>query len=274
MARSSRSSRRGRRRSVDETPWGSILKVAGGAAALIAAGVTYFLVNQKVENTDADTWCDRAGPKEVHLVLLDASDPLDGVKTEAAKAHVLKAIKAAPPGARVDVYLADRADGSLGEPIFMKCNPGEPSGADALISNAKKKRDEYENGYLAAVENIMAAVLQAPPLKTSPIIESLRSAATKSFARLSDDVPTRITIISDMVQNSSLLKHRSATDSFETFEASPAWTSALVNLHHASIHIVYVTRANYRAIQGNGHINWWARYFEAMNGNFIDSEAI
>lgn len=274
MSRRRRPSRSRRHVGRGETPWPAILKVLAGTVVLMAGGITFFLVNQKAENTDLATWCDRAGPNGVHLILLDASDPLDGVKTEAAKAHVLKAIKVAPAGARVDVYLADRADGSLGEPIFTKCNPGEPTVTDAIVSDAKKRRQDYESGYLLAVESILAKTLQAKPLKTSPIIESLRSAATRSFARLDDGVPTRITIISDMVQNSVMLKHRSATDDFDAFKGSAGWTNALVDLHGADVHIVYVTRANYRDIQGNGHINWWARYFEAMNGSFLNSEAI
>jgi hypothetical protein len=61
-------------------------------------------VNQKAEATDPTTWCNRAGPAEVHLILLDASDPLDGVQAETARAKVVSAIRAAPENARVDIY--------------------------------------------------------------------------------------------------------------------------------------------------------------------------
>ena len=73
----------------------AIAKVAGGGAFLAGLGVTFFLVNQKAEATDPATWCNRAGPAEVHLILLDASDPLDGVQAETARAKVVSAIRAA-----------------------------------------------------------------------------------------------------------------------------------------------------------------------------------
>lgn len=276
MSRRSRTASRGsrRRRGESQPPWGAIAKFAGGFATLAALGGAYFVVNQQAEAMDPTTWCDRGGPAEVHLILLDASDPLDGVQAENAKAKVLDAIRAAPLNARVDIYLADRADGSLGQPIFTKCNPGEPGALDAAISDVAKKQRDYEQGYLAAVEETMTKVLQAEELKTSPIIESLRSAATKSFSRLDPKVPVRITIVSDMVQNSPMLKQRSATDSITAFQKSPGWSSALVDLHKARIDIVYVTRAMYRGIQSNGHINWWSKYFDEMNGTLLESEAI
>jgi len=275
MSRRSRSSPRRRQRDGGGAPpWGAIAKFGGGLAILAALGTTYFVVNQKAEATDAATWCNRAGPVEVHLILLDASDPLDGVQAETAKAKVIDAIRAAPEGARVDIYLADRADGSLGEPLFSKCNPGAPGALDAAISDVAKKKRDYEQGYLAAVEATMTKVLQAEELKTSPIIESLRSAATKSFSRLPEGVPVKITLVSDMVQNSAMLKQRSATDDFAKFKKSAGWSSSLVDLHHAQIDIIYVTRANYRAIQSNGHINWWSQYFDEMNGTLTESEAI
>lgn len=274
MSRRSRSgSRRSRRRGAS-APWGAIAKSAGGAAILAALGVTYFLVNQKAEAMDPATWCNRAGPSEVHLILLDASDPLDGVQAETARAKVIDAIRLAPEGARVDIYVADRGDGSLGEPLFTRCNPGAPGALDAAIADVVKKKRDYEQGYLAAVEETMAKVLQAEALKTSPIIESLRSAATKSFSRLGEGVPVRITLVSDMVQNSAVLRQRGATDDFAAFKKSAGWSRSLVDLHHAQIDIVYVTRANYRDIQSNRHINWWSQYFDEMNGTLTESEAI
>ncbi|MBX9694463.1 MAG: hypothetical protein K2Z81_18900, partial [Cyanobacteria bacterium] len=72
-------------------------------------------------------------------------------------------------------------------------------------------------------------------LKTSPIIESLRSAATKSFSRLGENVPVRITLVSDMVQNSAVLKQRSASDDFAAFKKSAGWSRSLVDLHHADL---------------------------------------
>lgn len=273
---SRRASSRGSRRSRagGETPWGAIAKVTGGGALLAGAGVALFMVNQKAEATDPTTWCDRAGPAAVHLILLDASDPLDGVQAETARAKVVSAIRAAPENARVDIYLADRGDGSIGEPIFSKCNPGQPTALDAAISDVEKKQRDYEQGYLAAVEGTMAKVLQVEPAKTSPIIESLRSAATRSFSRLPADVPVRITLVSDMVQNSPMLRQSKGVGDFATFKKSTGWSSSLVDLHHARISIVYVTRANYRDVQNNGHINWWSQYFDEMNGTLLESEAI
>jgi len=272
--RSRSSSRRSRRNGGGQTPWGAIAKVAGGGAVLAGLGVVFFMVNQKAEATDPDTWCNRAGPAEVHLILLDASDPLDGVQAETARAKVVSAIRAAPENARVDIYLADRGDGSLGEPIFSKCNPGQPGAFDAAISDIEKKKRDYEQGYLAAVEETMTKVLQVEPAKTSPIIESLRSAATKSFARLPATTPVTITLISDMVQNSPMLKQSKGGTDFDAFKKSAGWSSALVDLHHARISVVYVTRANYRDVQSNAHINWWSQYFDAMNGTLLESEAI
>jgi len=232
-------------------------------------------------STDPLTHCPPGDPAAVSMVLVDASDPLDGVQAERAKATIISEMKAMPARGRIDIYLADTADGSLKAPTYSLCNPGAPDQFTGIINDASAVRKAFEDDYLKAVDDTMSNLLQAKELPSSPIIESLRSAATKSFARLDSKVPLHITVISDMVQNSSLLKQKALPESqgdlrdeFDQFAKSASWPRALVDLHRADIEIVYVSRPKYRAFQGIGHLAWWEKYFDAMNGGRMTVDTI
>ncbi len=267
--RNGRSQRRGRQGNA-----AAIAKVALGMAVLGGLGFAYLVVTERAEAIDPVSLCDRSGPSEVHVVLLDASDPLDGVQAERAKAEVFKSARRSPKNSRIDIYVADTPDGRLAEPAFSKCNPGAPARLDALYSDVERRQEEFDTAFLEAIEETMTSVLSAEEASASPIIESIRSASTRSFSRLNDDTPVRLTIVSDMVQNTQLLRQRSPDARFDEFEQSAGWPSALVNLHGANIHVIYVARPQYRALQGIGHQSWWQNYFNAVNGRVVSMDTI
>ncbi len=274
MSRRNSNRRSSRNRRKNGTDIQALVKMALGIVILGGLFTSLFIVKGKTDAIDPVSFCQRAGPAEVHIVLLDASDTMDGVQAERVKATIFKSAKASSPGSRLDIYVADTPDGRLAEPVFSKCNPGEPDKFAAAYSDAKAQRESFETEFLYAIEETLSTLLNAKAAPTSPIIESIRSAAAKSLSRLDDDTPVHITIVSDMVQNSPLLKQHINQTDFETFKAGVEWPNALSDLHNARIHIVYLARSQYRAIQGRAHQAWWEAYFDAVHGRLTGIDSI
>lgn len=254
--------------------WLDFAKIALGVLVLGALGAALFVTKSKKDAIDPVTFCNREGPAAVTLVILDASDPIDGVQSERAKAAIRNAAQNSQAGTRLDIFVADTPDGRLASPVFSKCNPGAPGKYETIYANAERHRQEFEESFLAAIEDNLTILLDAKPAKSSPIIESIRSATTASLARLDDNVPIDIYIVSDMVQNSPLLRHKTGSEDFKDFQAGPTWPGALADLRGARIHLMYLARTQYRGVQGRSHTLWWETYFDAVNGRVVSIDTI
>ena len=254
--------------------WDALLKLALGV--LVVGALGYWMVTEKARQdaTDPVSFCNRSGPSEIHVVLLDASDMMDDVQIERVKAAIFRAAKGSSTGTRFDIYIANTPDGRLADPVFSKCNPGEPGKYAAINSDANAKREAFEKTFLAAIEETLSGLLTVNPASTSPIIESIRSSATRSLARVDQGTLVRMTIVSDMVQNSSMLRHQSANMDFRDFKEGASWPQALADLHDARVDLIYIARSHYRSIQGRSHQAWWEAYFNAIHGRLIGIDTI
>jgi len=246
-------------------------------------GILFFITRAQSALIDPDSFCNRNGPTGVTLVLLDASDAIDEVKAERVKSAIVNIARSSERGVRLDIYVADTSDGSLAEPAFSLCNPGAPGSYEALYSNAKKSQTLFEERFLESIELTLAGLLVVEPANASPILESIRSAATASFSRLKDSTPTELVIVSDMVQNTPILRHRVSRQGteeaaflqeFNDFQKSSSWPNALADLHDARVHLLYISRSQYRTLQGRSHQFWWEQYFNAVNARLVGIDTI
>ncbi|MEC7291615.1 MAG: hypothetical protein VXW22_16155, partial [Pseudomonadota bacterium] len=244
------------------------------AAILVAGGsLTFFIADQR-SNIEPDTFCDRRGPSGVEMILIDASDSLDEVQIERAKSIVASKLQQLSAGTRVDIFVATHADGSLPAPVFSKCNPGKPGRYAGVYRDAESLREDYEQEYMMAIEREIGSLLGQPALENSPILESIRSAATRSFGRVESDVPKSMIIISDMLQNSDLDSHYRDDISISSFLNSERWPQAMSDLHQSDVEILYVLRPQYRDFQGAFHLNWWDQYLRSIGAKSISVRSI
>ena len=213
---------------------------------------------------DPDTFCHSTNMPAALLILVDASDRLDAVEAERARALLEREIARLPRHGRVDLYLANSADGELSEPEFRRCNPG-PAGS-ALVSDAAGDARRFSEDYFGALDTAFAAALAIEPADTSPLLESIRSASTRSLARLPDGTPVRVVVVSDLLQHSDVLSHYRSREDFGVFQASPGWSRAIADLRGADVVLGYVTRADQRQLQGRAHLAWWEDYVRASGG--------
>src|SRR6202043_2299142 len=118
---------------------------------------------------DADN-CLRSGPKAVHVIMIDRSDPISGQQAQRVKQHAdsLKAI--AGFGTRFDVYTFEGDVKNEMIPLLHVCAPGRPEEANELIENPEFVRRRYED-FSAKLDKEIDALLQVSTLQTSPIIE-------------------------------------------------------------------------------------------------------
>lgn len=260
--------RRARRERGDKTI-GVALAIAGIVLVSALAGGAWWLRKVK-EPLDADN-CPRSGPKVVHLIMIDRSDPITGQQAQGIRQRVERLKNDATFGTRFDIYTFEGDAKNEMHPVVEVCAPGRPADANELIENPEFVRRRYEERFSNVIDRTLTDLLEASSLPNSPIIESIRAAAITSFGPLtSGKVPLHVTLVSDMVQNTALTSHFKTEPNFQRLSKTAAWTSLQPNLKGAEVDILYLIRPGAKrgagAIQNRGHELFWEQLIAASDG--------
>lgn len=241
----------------------------GGSLVAIIALVAY-RYSTAPPKLDANM-CPAGGPSAVHALLVDRSDPITPLQAQRVRQVLDAAIQDADVGERLDLYVL-AGDGTQAlTPQVSLCRPR--SEGSELTENPRKLRENYERKFKQPLDAALAAMAEPSNAKTSPIMESIKAVCVSAFGGVPERVPADITIVSDMIQYSTLLNHYRKRD-FVEFAASPAYREVLADCHHASVDILYLVRPRDVQVQDRRHQLFWEQFLDHENAVLEKMEAI
>jgi hypothetical protein len=261
--------RRGSRRSGNIT--GVILLVAG-VAMLAAIGVGYWWVRENQVVVDKGTNCPVSGPpRSVHMFIIDRSDPVSGQQAQRIRQVIADYRDTAEKGDRFDFYVFEGNAQDALEPKESVCSPGRE--VNPLIENERRAKLTYDEKFARVIDSAASELLVPSTLKNSPLLESLRAATQTSFGPFAEGgVAFRLTLVSDMIQNSDAVSHYKRAPDFEALAASQVWAQLRPNLKGAEVDILYVLRPaamrGEKPIQNRGHQLFWEELIVNSGGRF------
>jgi len=268
--------RRGRKKGgAPDAVAGILLTVLGLVLIAALGGAAWWI--KGIETSDPQTNCPPSGPKAVHLVIFDQSDPVSPQQAQRIRQVMQQLKMAAQVGDRFDIYSFEGDTRNVLEPRLVMCRP--PEKANEWIENVEKARRRYED-FGRKLDAIVDELLKASTRPTSPIIESLRAASITSFGPLSEskEIAFRVTLFSDMIQHSELCSHYRNDPDFGQLARSAAWPSSRPDLKSAETEVFYLLRpdakrAGGRAIQTRGHQNFWEQLLPAAGAQLRKIQA-
>src|SRR5262245_17566008 len=179
--------------------------IALGALGLLLIAVligAYWWTRSRHEALDQLTNCPASGPREVHIILFDRTDPITQQQAQRIRQRMEQLRDGAKFGARFDLYTVEGDSQNALVPILTICSPNRPEDANALIENPDFIKKRYQQKFLSVLDKTIDGLLQNSTRDTSPIIESIKAAAITSFGPYENrNIPFRLTIASDMVQH-------------------------------------------------------------------------
>ncbi len=261
-----------RRRSSKSFNGGAVLTWGGAVFALgvlIAGGLGLMRMRATEEGRDQATLCANKNPAQITAFLFDSSDPLTDLQQIKIRQALAQIVQDVPKGMRVDVYMATAEAGQLARPLFRKCNPVGEDGAGGWNENRDRALERQRTLFLEPLDKAFGLALRAQPRPTSPILETIAAISVQSFGRNSTrnsgEKTRNLVIISDFLQNSSILTQYRPYESVTEFSNNEGWIHTLSSLHNASIDMLYVSRPKVKHIQNQVHKNWWCEYFNARS---------
>ncbi len=221
--------------------------------------------------TDAASLCPVQGPVAVHAMLLDRSDPITPLQAQRIRQVVDRMVADAAVGERIDLYVFAPDAASALTPRLSLCRP--KSDGSVWNENPERIHQRFVAKFKAPLDQALSELIAPSAEKSSPIMESVKAACVSAFGSLARGTPARMTIASDMVQNSPLLDHYKQRD-FDAFSRTPAFNEVLTDCHRASVDIIYLVRPRDARVQDRRHQLFWEQFFDRLNASLDRLEAI
>lgn len=255
---------------------GTILTLVG-VVLIVSIGILGYWLRSAQVPVEASTLCPESGPTSVHVILIDRSDPVSGQQAQHIR-QVMQRIKDnAQTATRFDIFSFDGDAWNELPPIRRICVPKRPEDANELYENKGQIRKRFETEFSSVFDKTIDDQLTGTTRPSSPIIESLHAAAQTSFGSFDDNqIPLRMTLVSDMVQHSKAVSHLRNQPDFNVLSKNPDWTLIRPRLKGAETDILYIlrptaTRASQR-VQNQGHQVFWEQVIAASGGQLTSIE--
>src|SRR5690606_6859381 len=134
---------------------------------------------------DGRTNCPVTGPRSLHAIIIDRSDPISGQQAQRLRQLVSTWKSEAEFALRFDVYTVEGDASNVVEPVLQICSPGKPDNVNPIYQNPDRVRKRFEESFSAVLDRTVEQLLKESTRSSSPIIESTKAAALSSFGPFS-----------------------------------------------------------------------------------------
>ncbi len=223
---------------------------------------------------------DRAPTSETVLIV-DGTDPWSPVQRLAIEQRLEEIQEQVPRFGRVHLFTVRPEAGPVPEALLELCNPGLPSdfekfpiirdGGSRLVANPEQLTERWRSEYKAKLDAIVLDEGAAGESAASPIMETLRTAALRSFGEAAAGSSRQVMLISDLMQNSPEYSVYSDSEWSSEDGVRLAATNVLGtrSLRDVSVQILYMERLGGRPSAGQGASNLielWDSYIGEQGG--------
>src|SRR5262245_3461392 len=215
-----RRSRKKGEKSVDVVT-GILLAIVGVVMIGLLTGALWWVKKTKIILDEA-TNCPQTGPRAVHVIIVDRTDPITPLQAERIRQKIREMREAAPFGKRFDIYTVEGDANHVLAPILNICSPNRPEDANEWVENPEIIRRRYEDRFVVLFDKTINDLLRTSTRDTSPIIESMKASAISSFGPFEQrKLPFSLTLVSDMIQGTPAYSHYRTEPNFSQLSRSP-----------------------------------------------------
>jgi len=256
------------RRRARQTAKGVVLLAVVVTIALCIAGLRWWVGRQRPTLNTA-TLCPERGPRGLTVVLIDRTESLSALQAEALR-HQLERVKDnLPPLHAIEVYSLVPMSGSLLKASGARvCSPPRPE--SGLTANPTRAQQLWDTRFSQPLQAVFEALLQPHDEPSSPILESIQSVSVTAFDAVGKDIPRRLIVASDMLQNTAEFSQYQDRRTFVDLRSTAYYSRVRSSLPGVQVQILYVRRHQHATVQGATHVAFWEEYFSDC-GATLDS---
>jgi hypothetical protein len=256
-----------RRRGGGSNQTGQIVLAVVLSLVLLAlvAGLIWMVMKARNEYVPRDqaSLCPVAGYRSQTLVLIDTTDALAAVTQTQVLEKLEDLVAGIPNDGLLEIRLLN-ADPEESNAILKLCNPGDGSGIDPMTGNPELARQRWESGFSDKTQEALKEAVIGHEQDFSPILETIQRIAAERLTSQSDRaIPSRLVVVSDMIQHTDRYSHFRNGTSFEVFETL-ARDRLATDLAQADVEF-WLVRRDIQRIQPEALGAFWLKWAEANN---------
>lgn len=201
--------RRGRKSGANA---GQIALIGALAAALIllVGGLIWLVFKARADYVPRDqaTLCPLSGYTSQTLVLVDTTDALAPVTQTQVLNKLRDVVGAIPKDGLLELRLLG-ADVEPSRPAMEPlCNPGDGADIDPVTGNPELAKRRWQTQYAEKVEAALRGSVVGSEQDFSPIMEAIQQIAAEHLTSQHDrSIPSRLIVVSDMIQHTAGYSH-------------------------------------------------------------------
>lgn len=244
------------------------IQIAVVALLVLVGGGIFYAVAKGNKALD-DNLCP-ATPTSVTVLLVDVTDPLTVAQRQDFQNQLIRLRNAVPRFGKLVVAKVDSASDDLLKPVIVRCNPGTAQDVSELTGNPGGLQEQHEKGFVEPLDRAFAGLASASGAEASPIFESVQSVAlTELLTPSATELPRKLVLVSDLLQNTGGMSFYSSLPSSEAFLSSPEFRRVRTDLRDIEVEIWMLERADAPHTQPRALIDLWDAAITRQGGTVV-----
>jgi len=235
----------------------------------IIVGIGIFIAMSRSVELDKNSMCRVDDKFDRHIVILDMSDNYNSIQVQQIKHVIRNIVDNLAVSEQLQLFFINSTIPSDLQAEFALCNPGDGAGKSEIYSNPKLFKKRWDKKFYGPLKKKMLALSGDYTSDHSPILETIQAVNNIALPYIREgETHYKITIISDMIQNSENLSFfKTRLSSLGHFVDSPGYVKSRTDLENIDIDIVIVRRDKYENLQSRDYIDFWVEVLSSMNAN-------
>lgn len=234
--------------------------IAFALVVMFAIAVGVLAVRRSHVSLDPATQCPFDGPRSITAIVVDRTDPISETTALDMRQVLEREVSDVPRYGAVYLFAIDRRPAAAPRPLFMRCNPGRGEEVDSLSESKKLVEREFRRSFRKPLEDTLDALQTSGTSDRSPIVETLQSVGVRAFGGSeSADVPKRLVVASDFLQNSDRLSFYGANPA--SVLSSDAAEDLAAPLADVDVRMLFIRRDGADAAHTTALRDAWTRFF-------------
>lgn len=222
----------------------AILKLALVGLALMGLVGLFLWVSSQRRSLDPETLCP-ASPDSIHVLLVDVTDPMNLAQRQDFLNQLERLRSTIPRYGKLSIFKVDATNEELLQPIIERCNPGTPKDVSEWTGNPAAAAERWREGFEKPLGAAFETLSTASGADTSPIFESIQSVAlTELKNQENEGKPLRITVASDLLQNTNRLSFYGRLPRPEEVLESDAFRAVRTDLREIEVELWMLQRSD------------------------------
>jgi hypothetical protein len=238
--------------------------------ALISIGVASIVF--KHAKRVPETNCLVSGPIAYTAVLFDATDQVSEIQKISLVNLMTEIRESILKDGAIAIYSVN-GKGKISHPEIEICNPGSPQQINQLTTGERLAKKRWDQEFRKPINQLLSKNFGGGNAPISPILEAVQAISVQSFdalkARGLANIPMKLIIVSDLIQNSKSISFYQNIPSLTDFKNSNLYKRLRANLNGVQVEIHLLNRKTKRNIQNSKLVNFWTSVIVEEGGRIV-----